>query len=91
MKKIDDILSHGEFGKKKRINSRRKGNAFERKMASQLNERFGTKEFARTPGSGAYATTHQNLPEHLKILGPSTLKNLIQDFIVANLSQSSHQ
>ena len=82
VKKIDDILRLGEFGKKKRINSRRKGNAFERKMASQLNERFGTKEFARTPGSGAYATTHQNLPEHLKVQGdlitPQNIKFVIE-------------
>ena len=68
-KKLDDILQRGEFSKKKRINSRQKGNAFERKMVHRLNERFETKEFARTPGSGAFATTHQNLPEHLKIHG----------------------
>tara|TARA_R110001583_G_scaffold191237_1_gene356181 strand:+ start:160 stop:663 length:504 start_codon:yes stop_codon:yes gene_type:complete len=67
-KKIDDILSHGEFKKKKRINSRTKGNTFERKISSLLNERFGTKEFCRTPGSGAFATTHV-LPQHIKVHG----------------------
>ena len=81
-KKLDDILGHGEFAKKKRVNSRRKGNAFERKMASSLNERFDTKEFARTPGSGAFATTHKNLPEHLKIQGdlitPQNFKFVIE-------------
>jgi len=54
--------------KDKRVNSRNKGNTFERKIAKMLNERFGVKEFNRSPGSGAYATTH-NLPEHLKIHG----------------------
>ena len=69
MKKgIDDILSHGEFKQKKRINSRRKGNAYERKVSSLLNERFGTKEFCRTPGSGAFGSTH-TLPQHIKVYG----------------------
>ena len=54
--------------KKKKINSRTKGNAFERKVAHMLNDRFDTTEFSRTPGSGAFATTHA-LPEHLKIHG----------------------
>jgi len=53
---------------KKRINSRNKGNSFERKTAKILNEYFKTDEFSRTPGSGAFATTHK-LPEHLKIYG----------------------
>ena len=52
----------------KRVNSRNKGNTFERKIAKLLNERFNIREFNRSPGSGAYATTH-NLPEHLKIHG----------------------
>ena len=54
--------------KKKGINSRTKGNAFERKVAGMFNDRLGTKEFARSPGSGAFATTH-TLPEYLKIYG----------------------
>lgn len=54
--------------KVKRINSKAKGGRFERKIADILNERFKTKDFCRTPGSGAFATTH-NLPEHLKIYG----------------------
>jgi Holliday junction resolvase len=53
---------------KSRTNSRQKGAGFERKIAKILNETFNTKEFSRTPGSGAYATTH-SLPEHLKIYG----------------------
>jgi len=53
---------------KKRINSRSKGSAFERKICNLLNSTFETKEFCRTPGSGAFATTHK-LPEHLKIHG----------------------
>ena len=54
--------------KKKKVNSRAKGSAFERKIASLFNDRFKTKEFSRTPGSGAFATTH-TLPDHLKIYG----------------------
>ena len=54
--------------KKKRINSRTKGNTFERQIAKLLNDRFNTTEFSRTPGSGAFATTH-TLPDHLKIYG----------------------
>ena len=54
--------------KPKRKNSRTKGNTFERQVATKLNERFKTKEICRSPGSGAFATTH-SLPEHLKIYG----------------------
>lgn len=55
-------------GKKKRVNSRNKGATFERQVASLLNDRFSTKEFSRTPGSGAFATTH-SLPDYLTIYG----------------------
>ena len=51
------------------MNSKRKGSNFERKIAKILNERLNTKEFSRTPGSGAFATTHKNLPENLRIQG----------------------
>jgi Holliday junction resolvase len=54
--------------KKKKVNSRTKGSSFERNIAKVLNDRFDTKEFSRTPGSGAFATTH-SLPDHLKIYG----------------------
>ena len=54
--------------KKKKVNSRAKGQAFERQIAGLLNDRFDTTEFARSPGSGAFASTH-TLPEHLKIYG----------------------
>jgi len=53
---------------KKRKNSRAKGNAFENKVSKILNERFDTDEFSRSPGSGAFATTHK-LPSHLQIYG----------------------
>ena len=66
MKDDYDITNLKE--KNKRVNSRNKGNGFERKIANLLNDSFNTKEFNRSPGSGAYATTH-NLPEHLKIYG----------------------
>tara|TARA_R100001132_G_C3266323_1_gene89135 strand:+ start:994 stop:1569 length:576 start_codon:yes stop_codon:yes gene_type:complete len=52
----------------KRKNSRTKGNTFERQVAKLLNDRFGTTQFSRSPGSGAFASTH-SLPDHLKIYG----------------------
>jgi len=67
--------------KKKKVNSRAKGNRFENKVAKILNERFDTKEFCRTPGSGAFATTHK-LPEYLKVYGdlitPENFKYIIE-------------
>lgn len=66
--KLDDILCCGEFKKKKRVNSRRKGNAFEREIAKLLNTRFDTTDFCRSPGSGAFATTHE-LPQYMKVHG----------------------
>ena len=54
--------------KPKRKNSRTKGSTFERQIAKVLNDRFDTTEFSRSPGSGAFATTH-SLPDHLKIYG----------------------
>jgi len=54
--------------KPKRKNSRAKGHSFERKIAAALNNRLNTTEFSRTPGSGAFASTH-TLPPHLKIYG----------------------
>jgi hypothetical protein len=54
--------------KKTRINSKNKGNTFERAVGKLFNERFNVKEFERSPNSGAYASTH-NLPEHLKLYG----------------------
>ena len=54
--------------KKKKVNSKAKGSSFERQVAKILNDRLGTTEFSRTPGSGAFATTH-SLPDHLKIYG----------------------
>ena len=64
-----DLLEVGEFAKKKRkVNSRRKGSNFERGIAKKLNGRFNTEEFMRSPGSGAFATTHK-LPQHIKVHG----------------------
>lgn len=54
--------------KKKRKNSKNKGNKFERDVAKILNETFNTTEFIRSPGSGAFATTH-SLPDHMKMSG----------------------
>ena len=65
---MEDDFDLTNLKKKKRLNSRAKGNSFERKVAKILNERFNTKDFSRTPGSGAFATTH-SLPKHLKIYG----------------------
>jgi len=63
-----DIVDIKKLKKKKRVNSKAKGGAFERKIATMLNEQFETKEFNRTPGSGAFATTHV-LPEHITVAG----------------------
>lgn len=67
--------------KSKRLNSKNKGNAFQRKIAKTLNDHFKTSDFCPTPGSGAFATTHK-LPEHLQIYGdlitPRTFKFVIE-------------
>ena len=65
---MEDNYDISALKKKKRINSRTKGNTFERQIAKLLNNRFNTTEFSRTPGSGAFATTH-TLPDYLKIYG----------------------
>ena len=67
-KKIKDNCDLDALKPKKRVNSRAKGQSFERKICKLFNSRFETKEFCRTPGSGAFATTH-SLPEYLKIYG----------------------
>ena len=64
-----DIVDTKILKKKKRVNSKAKGGAFERLVANMLNEQFETKEFNRTPGSGAFATIHQHLPEHITVAG----------------------
>jgi Holliday junction resolvase len=77
---VSDTLSKYKL-RKKAINSRRKGSNFERKIATQLNNTFNCTEFARTPGSGAFASTH-SLPEHLQIHGdlitPHNFKYVIE-------------
>jgi len=65
---MEDNYDISPLKKKKRKNSRAKGSTFERHIAKILNHRFKTTEFSRSPGSGAFATTH-TLPEHLKIYG----------------------
>lgn len=73
---ISKIKSKG-----KRINSRTKGNSFERKVCNILNKRFNTDHFNRSPGSGAYATI-RNLPKEYQIHGdlitPSNFKFSIE-------------
>ena len=70
-----------DFQKKTRVNSRAKGSAFERSLARSLNGRFGTKEFCRTPGSGAFGSTH-TLPDYMKVYGdlitPENFKFVIE-------------
>ncbi len=65
---MEDNYDISALKKKKKVNSRAKGSTFERQIAKILNVRLGTTEFSRTPGSGAFATTH-TLPDHLKIYG----------------------
>lgn len=67
--------------KSKRKNSKKKGNAFENKIAKIFNERFNTTEFCRSPGSGAFGTTHK-LPQHMQVYGdlitPEKFKGVIE-------------
>ena len=65
---MEDNYDISALKKKKRKNSRAKGSTFERQIANTLNDRFNTSEFSRSPGSGAFATTH-SLPDYLKIYG----------------------
>jgi hypothetical protein len=65
---MKDDYDLSKITEKKRINSRTKGSSFERKIAKLFNDHFNTKEFSRSPGSGAFATTH-TLPDHLQIYG----------------------
>ena len=78
---MKDDFDVSPLRKKKKVNSRAKGNRFENKIAKTLNDRFNTKEFCRTPGSGAFATTH-TLPEYLKVYGdlitPEKFKFIIE-------------
>ena len=67
-KNAADYLEGLSAGKRKAVNSRKKGINFENKICKILNARFLTTDFMRSPGSGAFATTHQ-LPEHLRIYG----------------------
>lgn len=77
----DSKLLKEKLSKKKRVNSRSKGNTFERKICALLNNRFNTTEFCRSPGSGAFATTH-SLPDYLKVYGdlitPKNFKHIIE-------------
>jgi len=67
---MDDNFDLTKLTKKngKKVNSRQKGAAFERSISKLLNKTFSTEEFCRSPGSGAFATTHK-LPDYLKIYG----------------------
>ena len=65
---MEDNYDISNLKQKKKINSRTKGSGFERQICKMFNKRFNTSEFCRSPGSGAFATTH-SLPEHLKIYG----------------------
>ena len=65
---MEDNYDISNLKEKKNINSRTKGSTFERQICKMFNKRFNTSEFCRSPGSGAFATTH-SLPEHLKIYG----------------------
>jgi Holliday junction resolvase len=65
---MKDDFDLSPLKRKKKINSRTKGNTFERKICKLLNEALKTTEFSRSPGSGAFATTH-SLPKHLALHG----------------------
>lgn len=67
--------------KKKKVNSKKKGSNFELDICAKLNERFNTQEFCRTPGSGAFGTTHK-LPDDMRVFGdlitPKNFKFVIE-------------
>ncbi len=65
---IDDIFQKLDDKKirKKRINSKRKGNSSELKICKILSERFN-KSFSRSPNSGAFGSTH-NLDKDTQFL-----------------------
>lgn len=65
---MDDKFDLTPLKRKKKTNSKRKGNKYENDVCKLLNQHFNTKDFCRTPGSGAYATTH-HIPDYLKIYG----------------------
>ena len=65
---MEDNYDFSVLKKKKKVNSRAKGSTFERSIAKMFNDRFKTAEVSRTPGAGAFATTH-SLPDYLKIYG----------------------
>ncbi len=65
---MKDNYDFSQLKKPKKVNSKKKGNKFENDVCKILNEHFGVKDFCRTPGSGAYATTHY-IPDYLKIYG----------------------
>ena len=66
--RTEALKLENDFYVKPRVNGKRKGASYERQLAKKLNLRFNTKDFSRTPGSGAFATTH-TLPKHLQIHG----------------------
>lgn len=78
---MEDNFDFSVLKKKKRKNSRTKGNTFERKVCKILNEHFKTTDFNRSPGSGAFANTHK-LPDYLKVYGdlltPKNFKYIIE-------------
>ena len=65
---MEDNYDISALKKKKRKNSRAKGSTFERQIAKLFNDRFNTTEFSRSPGSGAFATTHAS-QNTLKFMG----------------------
>lgn len=53
-KSIEEEFEELSAPKKKRINSKQKGNTNEREFAKIMNDRFGENKFRRTPMSGAF-------------------------------------
>ena len=79
---IENILNNKTKAKKK-VDGKNKGDRTERNLCTLLSEHFKAK-FTKAPGSGAFATTHKNLPEHAKktltgdICGPEKFKWVIE-------------
>lgn len=75
--------------KKKRINSKQKGNTNEREFAKILNDRFGENKFRRTPmsgafvggmnrGTGAFLTEEQKQAFASDIITPTNFKFILE-------------
>jgi Holliday junction resolvase len=60
---IDDLVA--AKNKEKKVDGKAKGTRTENNLCKLLTKHFGT-EFTKAPGSGAFATIRESLPDHAK-------------------------